>query len=117
MVDDPIFLIGKDEVRYYGMLSQVNEADRTITLEQARCLGTEGRIGDPTKEIPPSSTVFELIRFRADEVKHVEFVTDSANAAPEMPSQPAAPAPAPAPIPAPIPAPAPAPARNTTGTR
>ncbi|KAJ1734984.1 hypothetical protein LPJ72_002087 [Coemansia sp. Benny D160-2] len=93
MVGDPIFLIGKDEVRYYGLLSQVNEADRTITLEQARCLGTEGRLGNPAKEIPPSSTVFELIRFRADEVKHVEFVADSGNAAPPPPPAAAAPAP------------------------
>ncbi|KAJ1663631.1 hypothetical protein IW140_000950 [Coemansia sp. RSA 1813] len=91
MVGDPIFLIGKDEVRYYGMLSQVNEADRTITLEQARCLGTEGRIGNPVEEIPPSNTIFELIRFRADEVKHVEFVADSASTVPAAPSQ-AAPA-------------------------
>ncbi|KAJ2665619.1 hypothetical protein IWW48_000070 [Coemansia sp. RSA 1200] len=94
MVGDPIFLIGKDEVRYYGLLSQVNEADRTITLEQARCLGTEGRLGNPAKEIPPSRTVFELIRFRADEVKHVEFVADSGNAAPPPPAAAAA-APAP----------------------
>ncbi|KAJ2538403.1 hypothetical protein EV175_006480 [Coemansia sp. RSA 1933] len=104
MVGDPIFLIGKDEVRYYGMLSQVNEADRTITLEHARCLGTEGRIGIADKEIPASSTVFELIRFRADEVKHVEFVADSANAAPAAPAAPAPAAPsqpvaaAPAPV-------------------
>lgn len=62
-------LISKSDIRYVGILHEIDSANSTVSLEQVRSHGTEGRKGDPALEIPPSDNVFEYIIFRGSDVK------------------------------------------------
>ncbi|KAJ1965634.1 hypothetical protein GGI12_000630 [Dipsacomyces acuminosporus] len=118
-----ISLISKSGIRYTGTLNDVNEQEQTISLEQVRSMGTEGRKGNPLEEIPPSNDVYEYIQFRATDVISVQFENEAPPqpAPPQVPNDPAildaraqprsqaAPAPAPA---APAAASAPAPVQQ-----
>ncbi|KAJ2484137.1 hypothetical protein EV174_002678 [Coemansia sp. RSA 2320] len=72
MYGSRISLISKRNIRYVGILNEVNEVEMTISLEQVCSMGTEGRIGNPMEEIPPSSDVYEYIQFRATDVLSVQ---------------------------------------------
>ncbi|KAI8325213.1 hypothetical protein GQ54DRAFT_295648 [Martensiomyces pterosporus] len=104
-----ISLISKSGIRYTGTLNDVNEQEQTISLEQVRSMGTEGRKGNPLEEIPPSNDIYEYIQFRATDVISVQFENEAPPqpAPPQVPNDPAildaraqprkqAPAPAPA---------------------
>ncbi|KAJ2312682.1 hypothetical protein H4S02_004010 [Coemansia sp. RSA 2611] len=85
MFGNRISLISKSGIRYVGTLNDVNEKEETISLEQVRSLGTEGRRGNPLEELPPSNDVYEFIQFRASDVHTVEFENDMAHAPPQPP--------------------------------
>lgn len=55
--------------RYVGRLHEINSADSTVSLEEVRSYGSEGRKGNPEEEIPPSDQVYEYIVFRGSDVK------------------------------------------------
>ncbi|KAJ1970363.1 G2/M transition checkpoint protein Sum2, partial [Dimargaris xerosporica] len=59
-----ISLISKSNIRYVGTLHEMNEVDSTVSLEKVRSMGTEGRKGNPSEEIPPSQEVYAFIQFR-----------------------------------------------------
>ncbi|KAJ2159214.1 hypothetical protein GGF46_003184 [Coemansia sp. RSA 552] len=91
MFGNRISLISKSLIRYVGTLKDVNEKEETISLEQVRSMGTEGRRGNPMEEIPPSNDVYEFIQFRATDVLSVEFENGPAQAPapPQIPNDPA----------------------------
>ena len=62
-------LISKSDIRYVGVLHEIDSANSTVSLENVVSFGTEGRKGDPAKEVPPSDQVFEYIVFRGSDVK------------------------------------------------
>lgn len=68
-----ISLISKSDIRYVGILHNINGEDSTISLQQVRSFGTEGRKGNATQEIPPSDNVFEFIVFRGSDVKDLRI--------------------------------------------
>ena len=74
--------------RYVGVLHEIDSENSTVSLEQVRSYGTEGRKGDPSLEISASDNVFEYIVFRGSDVKDLRV------------EQPKAPAPKPAQNPA-----------------
>ncbi|KAJ2687846.1 hypothetical protein H4R19_006605, partial [Coemansia spiralis] len=76
MFGNRITLVSKSLIRYVGTLNDVNEANKTISLEQVRSLGTEGRRGNPAEEIPASNDVYEFIQFSATDVLSVDFVNE-----------------------------------------
>lgn len=58
---------------YVGILHDINSEKHTVALEQVVSHGTEGRRGDPTKEIAGSDNVYEYIVFRGGDVKDLRI--------------------------------------------
>lgn len=65
-----ISLISKSEIRYEGILVDVNPQESTITFEQVRFFGTEGR--RPGDEIAPMDKIFECVVFRSADIKDLQ---------------------------------------------
>lgn len=86
-----ISLISKSSIRYEGILVDVNPQESTITFEQVRFFGTEGR--RPGNEIPAMDKVFECVVFRSADIEDLQ-VYEEAPAAKSAPVAPAIPDPA-----------------------
>ncbi|KAJ2061184.1 hypothetical protein GGH13_006659 [Coemansia sp. S155-1] len=85
MYGSRISLISKRNIRYIGTLNDVNEAEKTISLEHVCSMGTEGRAGDPQSEIPACDDIYEYIQFRATDVLSVQFESEIQTAPPPPP--------------------------------
>ncbi|CEH14846.1 Uncharacterized mRNA-associated protein RAP55 [Ceraceosorus bombacis] len=71
-----ISLTSKSEVRYQGRLASLSSEEATISLEQVKACGTEGRLaaqGRPQDEMPASDGTYEFIVFRAADVKDLRI--------------------------------------------
>ncbi|KAH3667054.1 hypothetical protein WICMUC_005401 [Wickerhamomyces mucosus] len=84
-----ISLISSKGIRYVGTLKDINGEEATVTLENVRPLGTEGRLKDPSKEVPAYDSVFPVVVFRGNDVIDLTVLED-----------PIATATAPSPVPA-----------------
>ncbi|KAK5997291.1 Protein sum2 [Cladobotryum mycophilum] len=87
-----ISLISKSDIRYSGILHEINSDESTVSLENVRSFGTEGRRGRPEEEISPSDQIYEYIVFRGSDVKDLrieEHPTIKENKPPVMPDDPA----------------------------
>ncbi|KAG4304166.1 hypothetical protein PORY_002347 [Pneumocystis oryctolagi] len=73
-LNSKISLISRSDIRYTGILHDINSKDSTISLQNVRSFGTEGRKGNPKEEIPPSDNVFEYIVFRGSDVKDLKKI-------------------------------------------
>ncbi|KAI8872847.1 hypothetical protein GQ42DRAFT_160949 [Ramicandelaber brevisporus] len=80
-----ISLISKFQIRYIGILNNVDDVAQIITLSQVRSMGTEGRRGDLAQEIPETPEVYEYINFRAGDVIDLQFDLQQQE---EQPAQP-----------------------------
>jgi protein LSM14 len=83
-IGSKISLISRSDIRYVGILHEINSEESTVALEQGiifrlcrskrlmtvRSFGTEGRRGKD--EVPPSDNVFEYIVFRGSDVKDLK---------------------------------------------
>ncbi|KAJ2411615.1 hypothetical protein H4218_006300 [Coemansia sp. IMI 209128] len=87
MYGSRISLISRRNIRYIGTLNDVNEAEKTISLEHVCSMGTEGRAGDPQSEIPPCDDIYEYIQFRATDVLSVQFESETQAPPPPPPPQ------------------------------
>lgn len=54
----------------------MNGEEATVTLKNVRPFGTEGRLGDPSKEIPPSEEVYPVVVFRGSDVQDLSVLED-----------------------------------------
>ena len=78
---------------YVGTLHDINPEASTIALENVVSHGTEGRRGNPSEEIPASTSVYEYIVFRGSDVKDINFADEQKeNQEPEAPQVPDDPA-------------------------
>ncbi|KEZ42752.1 hypothetical protein SAPIO_CDS6038 [Scedosporium apiospermum] len=68
-----ISLISKSDVRYVGILNEINSEQSTVSLENVKSYGTEGRRSRPEEIIPPSDQVYEYIIFRGSDVKDLRI--------------------------------------------
>ncbi|KAI9618404.1 hypothetical protein KEM48_006728 [Puccinia striiformis f. sp. tritici PST-130] len=68
-----ISLISKSDIRYRGILHSIDPAASTVSLEQVRSMGTEGRKSNPAEEIAPTDQLYEFIVFRAADVKDLSI--------------------------------------------
>ncbi|KAK7948621.1 uncharacterized protein PG986_009507 [Apiospora aurea] len=86
--DPPSFLA----LRYSGILHEINSEESTVSLENVRSYGTEGRRGQPEEELPASDQVYEYIVFRGSDVKDLRIEEGPAtkeNKPPAVPDDPA----------------------------
>ncbi|KAJ4125462.1 hypothetical protein NW768_009081 [Fusarium equiseti] len=87
-----ISLISKSDIRYVGTLHEINSDESTVSLENVRSFGTEGRKGRPEEEIAPSDQVYEYIVFRGSDVKDLRIEDHpniKENKPPAVPDDPA----------------------------
>ncbi|KAL2110676.1 hypothetical protein VUR80DRAFT_882 [Thermomyces stellatus] len=68
-----ISLISKSDIRYVGTLHQINSEQSTVSLENVKSFGTEGRKSRPEEEISASDQVYEYIIFRGSDVKDLRI--------------------------------------------
>lgn len=77
---------------YVGVLHEINSDESTVSLENVRSFGTEGRKGRPEEEVGPSDQVYEYIVFRGSDVKDLRIEDHPGikeNKPPAMPDDPA----------------------------
>lgn len=77
---------------YVGTLHEINSDESTVSLENVRSFGTEGRKGRPEEEIGASDQVYEYIVFRGSDVKDLrieEHPGIKENKPPTVPDDPA----------------------------
>lgn len=81
---------------YIGTLHEINSDESTVSLENVRSFGTEGRKaqeGKPAEEVAPSDELYEYIIFRGTDVKDLRIEETPAavkeNKPPAMPNDPA----------------------------
>ncbi|KAM7204799.1 Scd6-like Sm domain containing protein [Rhypophila sp. PSN 637] len=91
-----ISLISRSDIRYVGTLHEINSDESTVSLENVRSFGTEGRKaqdGKPAEEVAPSDELYEYIIFRGTDVKDLRIEETPAavkeNKPPVMPNDPA----------------------------
>ncbi|KAK3387526.1 Scd6-like Sm domain-containing protein [Podospora didyma] len=87
-----ISLISRSDIRYVGTLHQINSEDSTVSLENVRSFGTEGRKDSPEDEVAPSDQVYEYIVFRGTDVKDLRVEEGPVPAKEEPPAVPNDPA-------------------------
>jgi protein LSM14 len=86
-VGSKIQLISKSDIRFIGILHSINEKESSISLEQVQSFGTEGRTGDPSREILPMPQLFPLIVFKGSDVKDLSVITGPSHMPPPGMSQ------------------------------
>ncbi|KAI0395016.1 Scd6-like Sm domain-containing protein [Xylariaceae sp. FL0594] len=88
-----ISLISKSDIRYSGILHEINSEDSTVSLQNVRSYGTEGRRGNPSEEVAASDQMYEYIVFRGSDVKDLRIeqtpTAPKENQPPPVPNDPA----------------------------
>jgi len=67
-----ISLISKSEIRYEGILHDINNVDSSLTVQNVKSYGTEGRkkVGP---QIPPSAEIYDYIVFKGTDIQDIQI--------------------------------------------
>lgn len=87
LLGSKISLISLQDVRYDGVLYSINQKESSIVLRDVRCLGTEERVNDLTRKVPPNPNSMPFVSFPGNDIKDL-FVHDNYE---EIPSSPVVP--------------------------
>jgi protein LSM14 len=88
-----ISLISHQDIRYDGTLFSINPTESSIVLKDVQVFGTEDRVTDKSKSIPPSTAVIPFVTFPGQEIKDL-YVHESSTAPTPPPATGAAAPPA-----------------------
>ncbi|KAM3136020.1 hypothetical protein pb186bvf_011825 [Paramecium bursaria] len=77
LFNNKVSIITKAEIRYEGTLYQINPQQQTLALKEVRSFGTEGR--RPDHEIPPNSQTYDVLVFKAIDIKELKNADDLLN--------------------------------------
>ncbi|CCD25881.2 Scd6p NDAI_0G01050 [Naumovozyma dairenensis CBS 421] len=69
-----ISLISVTDNRYVGLLEGIDSEKGTVTLNEVRCFGTEGRKGWGPDEIYPTNNIYKSVKFNGNEVKDLSIL-------------------------------------------
>ncbi|KAJ3273500.1 hypothetical protein HDV01_004420 [Terramyces sp. JEL0728] len=84
VVGATISLISKSNIRFVGILFNINHEESSISLQNVRSFGTEGRAKRPEDEIPAQPNTFPLIVFKGSDVKDLKVEDNKAPAMQHM---------------------------------
>lgn len=87
-----ISLISHQDIRYDGTLFSINQSESSIVLKDVQVFGTEDRVTDKSKSIPPSTQVLPFVTFPGQEIK--DLYVHEASSLPPAPAASAAAPPA-----------------------
>lgn len=62
-------LISHQDARFEGILHSINAKESSIVLRDVKCLGSEDRVNDLTKQIPSSPATMAFVTFLGHEIK------------------------------------------------
>ncbi|KAK4519496.1 Manganese transporter smf1 [Mucor velutinosus] len=71
-IGSKISLISLSDIRYVGILHNINLVESTVALQNVKSYGTEGRKDSPSEEIPPSNNTFDYVVFRGSDIKDLQ---------------------------------------------
>ncbi|CAO3620416.1 unnamed protein product [Mucor fragilis] len=71
-IGSKISLISLSDIRYVGILHNINPVESTVALQNVKSYGTEGRKDSPSEEIPPSDNTFDYVVFRGSDIKDLQ---------------------------------------------
>jgi len=84
-----ISLISRSDIRYVGTLHSINQQDSTVSLEQVRSYGTEGRKKNKSEEISGTDQIYEYIVFRGSDIKDLQVCEAPQRPQVQVPKDPA----------------------------
>ena len=61
-----------DQIRYVGLLSQINQDNQSVELKEIKIYGTEDR--EVEKKVPPSDEIIEIRVFLGTEIKDLKVI-------------------------------------------
>ncbi|KAI9244788.1 Scd6-like Sm domain-containing protein [Helicostylum pulchrum] len=71
-IGSKISLISLSDIRYVGVLHNINSAESTVALQNVQSFGTEGRKASINEEIAPSDNIFDYVVFRGSDIKDLQ---------------------------------------------
>ncbi|CAM9484020.1 unnamed protein product [Scytosiphon promiscuus] len=91
LLESRISLISRKDIRWEGILVQVDRENASVTLQNVKSWGTEGRLpGD--QQIPPSDHIHLCVNFRGEDIKDLHVHETAEASTPPPPPPPAPPA-------------------------
>ncbi|KAL3232378.1 Protein SCD6 [Nakaseomyces bracarensis] len=69
-----ISLISVTDNRYVGLLQNIDSEKGTVTLNEVRCFGTEGRKNWGPDEVYPNPAVYQSVKFNGNDVKDLSIL-------------------------------------------
>ncbi|GAN06484.1 lsm14a protein [Mucor ambiguus] len=87
-IGSKISLISLSDIRYVGILHNINPVESTVALQNVKSYGTEGRKDNPSEEILPSDNTFDYVVFRGSDIKDLQVFEAPPSFQPEQTQKP-----------------------------